>query len=85
VRLQEISIPSDSPLTIVVGVAYAADSRGLVFEASGSEPPLRASERSFRSEKKYITKRRFGTRSVRCGRPEKTSRSNCFLQMLNVY
>jgi hypothetical protein len=37
VRLQEISIPSDSPLTIVVGVAYAAGSRGLVFEASGSE------------------------------------------------
>jgi hypothetical protein len=38
VRLQEISIPSDSPLSIVVGVAYAADSRGLVFEASGSKP-----------------------------------------------
>jgi len=38
VRLQEISIPSDSPLTIAVGVAYAADSRGLVFEASGSKP-----------------------------------------------
>lgn len=38
VRLQEISIPSDSPLIITVGVAYAADSRGLAFEASGSEP-----------------------------------------------
>lgn len=38
VRLQEIAIPSDSPLTIAVGVAYAADSRGLVLEASGSKP-----------------------------------------------
>ena len=35
VRLQEISIPSDSPLSITVGVAYAANSRGLFFEASG--------------------------------------------------
>lgn len=38
VRLQEIAIPSDSPLTIAVGVAYAADSRGLVFEASSPKP-----------------------------------------------
>ncbi len=38
VRLQEIAIPSDSPLTIAVGVAYAADSRGLFLEASGSKP-----------------------------------------------
>jgi hypothetical protein len=38
VRLQEISIPLDSPLSITVGVAYAANLRGLVFEASGSKP-----------------------------------------------
>jgi len=38
VRLQEIAIPSDSPLTITVGVAYSADSRGLVLETSGSKP-----------------------------------------------
>ena len=38
VRLQEISIPSDSPLSITVAVAYAADSRGLVFEAAGCKP-----------------------------------------------
>jgi hypothetical protein len=38
VRLDEISIPEGSPYSIVVGVAYAADSRGLTIEASGSQP-----------------------------------------------
>jgi hypothetical protein len=38
VRLQEISIPSDSPITITVGVAYSAESRGLDFDTSGSQP-----------------------------------------------
>jgi hypothetical protein len=38
VRLQEIAIPPDSPLTIAVGVAYSADLRGLVLETYGSKP-----------------------------------------------
>jgi hypothetical protein len=38
VKLDEISIPEGSPYSIVVGVAYAADLRGLTIEASGSQP-----------------------------------------------
>jgi hypothetical protein len=38
VRLQLISIPEGSPYSIALGVAYAADSRGLTIETSGSRP-----------------------------------------------
>jgi hypothetical protein len=38
VRLQEISVPPGIPLKVAVGVAYAADLRGLVFEAAGEKP-----------------------------------------------
>ena len=37
VRLQQISLPSSSPISLVVGVAYSADSRGLLFEPSSTE------------------------------------------------
>jgi hypothetical protein len=38
VRLQEISIPANTPLQVSLSVAYAADFRGLVFEASATKP-----------------------------------------------
>jgi len=38
VRLQEIAIPSDIPFTLGVGLAYAAQSRGLVLHATGQKP-----------------------------------------------
>jgi hypothetical protein len=40
VRLQEISIPEGAPYAIAVGVAYAADSRGLTIETSGSRAAI---------------------------------------------
>ena len=38
VRLQEIAIPSDVPFKLEVGLAYAAQSRGLVLHAVGQNP-----------------------------------------------
>jgi hypothetical protein len=38
IRLQEISIPANTPLEVSLSVAYAADSRGLVFEALATKP-----------------------------------------------
>jgi len=37
VRLQQISLPSNSSLSLVVGVAYSTQSRGLLFEPSSAE------------------------------------------------
>jgi hypothetical protein len=37
VRLQEIALPGNSPMTIVVGVAYDGDLRGLTLATSGSQ------------------------------------------------
>lgn len=37
VRLQQISLPSNSPLSLVIGVAYSSESRGLLFEPSSAE------------------------------------------------
>ena len=38
VRLQEIAIPSDIPFKLRIGLAYAAQSRGVVLNASGQKP-----------------------------------------------